>query len=302
MASQRPLFRFQDASGYGYAALAAALWSLIGPLSKGSLAAGTAPAETAFWRALLGGLCFVAQTALAGGLRIPWRHAAVFILFGGWGVGVLFGALQVAIRESGAAMAMVLMYTAPVWVAFGSRFLFREAVSRQKGLAIGIALAGTVLVCLAGGSLAGEPSLLGIGCGLLSGLAYASLFPFYTWWKAVHPAGTIYTYMLLGGAACLLPFAPVLPGKSAEAWGYLLALGLLTNYAAYYALALSLQRINQVQAAVIGNIEPILATFWVWLLFGEQFTATGWLGCGLIIGAVFLLTADRPPLEPTLPA
>jgi DME family drug/metabolite transporter len=292
---ENKLSRSRVISGFAYAALAAVLWSFIGPFSKGALASGVAPIETAFWRALIGALCFAAHTACFDSLRIRRRDAAIFFLFGGWGIGVFFGVLQVSIHLSGAAMAMVLMYTAPVWVAVASRCLFHEAISRQKLMAIYLALAGAALICFSGGSLPEEYSLPGIACGLLSGLAYASHFPFYTWWKPRYSTGVIYTYLLIGGAAFLLPFSRFSLGKPWEAWGNLLALGVLTTYAAYVALGLSLQRISQIQSAVVGNIEPILATLWVWMFFGENFTALGWLGCGLVIGAVFLLTIERKP-------
>lgn len=80
-------------SGCMYAVLAAVLWSLIGPFSKGTAAAGMRPLEIAFWRTLAGGLCFAGHAAFTGGLRIPPRDALIFILFGGWGVGALFVAL-----------------------------------------------------------------------------------------------------------------------------------------------------------------------------------------------------------------
>jgi DME family drug/metabolite transporter len=289
------LSRSRAISGFVYAALAGVAWSFIGPFSKGALACGVTPMETAFWRASTGALCFAVHTACFGSLRIRRRDALLFFLFGGWGIGVLFGALQVSIHLSGAAMAMVLLYTAPVWVAVVSRGLFHEAISRQKLIAICTALVGVALICFSGGSLPEKHSLPGIACGLLSGLAYASHFPFYTWWKPRYSTGVIYTYMLLGGATFLLPFSEFLPGKSWEAWGNMLALGVLTTYAAYIALGRSLQRISQVQSAVVGNIEPILATLWVCLFYGENFTIHGWLGGGLVIGAVFLLTLERKP-------
>lgn len=285
--------RLRAVSGFAYAAAAAVLWSFIGPFSKASLGDGLSPLEIAFWRAFLGGVCFAVHTLFYGGLRIPVRDAAVFFLFGIWGVGILFGALQISIQLSGAAMAMVLLYTAPAWVAVASRILFHEAISYKKLAAICIALAGVGLVCFSGGSLAAGHSWLGIGCGLLAGLAYASHFPFYSWWIRRYSTGTIYTYMLFGGAVFLLPFVSFVPDKSWEAWSNLLALAILTNYVAYIALGKSLQRITQIQSAVVGNIEPILATLWVWMFYGENFTLSGWLGCILVIGAVFLLTIDR---------
>lgn len=281
------------ATGFSYAMAAAVLWSFIGPFSKGALAAGVSPMETAFWRALFGGLFFAGQTAASRGLRIPFRDAALFFLFGSCGVGLLYGSLQVSIQQSGAAMAMVLLYTAPVWVAVASRWLFGEALSPRKLAAICVSLVGAALVCLSGGSLPADASTLGVVCGLLSGLAYAAHFPFYAWWGSRYPTSTIYTYMLLGGVSFLLPFVSFAPGKSATAWGHLLALGVLTNYAAYVAFAASLRLISQVQAAVIGNIEPVLATLWVWMLFDENFTAYGWLGCALVVASVFFMTTEQ---------
>ena len=127
---------------------------------------GLAPLEVAFWRALLGGICFFAQTGICGGARIPVKHALFFCLFGVLSISVFFSSLQISIQLSGAAMAMVLLYTAPAWVAVFSRILFHESFSSRKGIALGLALFGTALVCFSGGSLNAEPSVLGIVCGL----------------------------------------------------------------------------------------------------------------------------------------
>ena len=168
-------------TGYLYVLAAAVLWSLIGPFSKICMEEGLAPLEVAFWRALLGGICFFAQTGICGGARIPVKHALFFCLFGVLSISVFFSSLQISIQLSGAAMAMVLLYTAPAWVAVFSRILFHESFSSRKGIALGLALFGTALVCFSGGSLNAEPSVLGIVCGLISGLCYASHFPFYVW-------------------------------------------------------------------------------------------------------------------------
>ncbi len=286
-------FRSHIVIGFALAILAAVLWSFIAPLSKQVLAQGISPLETAFWRALLGGACFATQAVLSRTLLIPVRDAVILLLFGSVGVGVLFSVLQISIQLSGAATAMMLLYTAPIWVALASRFLFQEVISVQKFLAISTALVGAVLICLSGGSLSSDTSLLGIICGLVSGIIYASHFPFYVWWGRRYAIETIYTYMLLGGAISLFPFVSFMPDKGLEAWSGLLGLSFLTTYAAFLVFAESLKRITQIQAAVVGNIEPLLATLWVWLFFNENFDVYGWTGCGLIITSLFLLAIRR---------
>ena len=271
---------------------AAVLWSLIGPFSKNCMAEGLQPLEIAFWRGLLGCMCFFGELVVRG-RPVLTKDAGYFGLFGILGVGLFYSSLQISIQRSGAAMAMILMYTAPIWVAVFSRIIFHERVSGCKIACIAVALVGAVLVCLSGGSLPGEPSVWGIFCGIAAGFCYAVHFPFYVWWSGRHGTAVIYAWMLLGGTMFLYPLVDFAPERSWAAWGNLLALGIVTNYMAYFASGRSLERVNQVQAAVIGNIEPVLATFWVWLLWGENFSIYGWVGSGLILAAVLLLTMDR---------
>ena len=284
--------------GYGWALLSAALWSTIGPMSKLCQMEGLPPLDIAFWRALLGGLCFAAQSACQRQLRLPFSHALLFMLFGIVGVGAFFSVLQVAILKSGAAVSMVLMYTAPIWVALFARVLFQEPVTRHKLAGVLVALAGTGMVCMAGGSLPAAFSARGILCGLASGFCYALHFPFFVWWKSRYSTAVIYTYMLLGGALALAPCVSGAGSYTPVVWLNILGLGVVTNYLAYYAYGQCLRCIPQVSAAVIGNVEPLLATFWVWQFWGENFTPLGWAGSACILAAVLCITLEPRSVPP----
>ncbi len=280
--------------GFFYAALAAALWSLITPFSRELFAIGVAPLETAFWRSILGGLCFALYALAKGCLKVPFREGLNMTILGGLFGALMFGAFQVSIERSGGATAVVLLYTAPAWVAILSRALYHEAISRVKLAAIAIALLGVVLVSFSGGSASATFSGVGIFAGLLSAVAYAAYFPFTFHYVQKFRVQTLYAYAFLGSAIVLFPLIlPLDLGKSGYAWGMLALMSVLTNFGAYIALGLSLKCISQVQSAIVGNIEPVLGTFWVWLLFGENFRAVGWFGCAFIMLAVFLLTLEK---------
>ncbi|MDO5536438.1 MAG: DMT family transporter [Desulfovibrionaceae bacterium] len=291
------MFRFPSQSsavlGFFFAALAAALWSLITPFSRELFSLDCPPMETAFWRTLFGGLCFAAHALVAGRLAVPMKDALGMSVIGGLTGLVMFGPFQMSISLSGGATAVVLLYTAPAWVAVLSRVIFHDAISCTKLAAIGIAMAGVIMVSMSGGSSSGTFSPMGIACGLAAGFAYAAYFPFTYWYARRYSAQTIYAYAFLSAAVFMIPFAPVTVDKPASVWLLLTGMSVLTNYGAYVALAASLARITQVQSAVVGNIEPILGCIWVWLFFDENFTAIGWLGCALIMAAVFLLTMEK---------
>ncbi|MCH5277196.1 MAG: EamA family transporter [Desulfovibrionaceae bacterium] len=283
---------FRSLSGYGYALLAAGLWGLLGPVSRLCLSGGTDPLEVAFWRACIGGLCFVAHALFRRELFVRPAHGLAFCLFGVCGVSLFFGAYQVAVRESGAALAVVLLYTAPVWVALFSRALFGERLTRRKLAALAVALGGTVLVCLSGGSAGSAPSWLGIGCGLAAGFFYATHYPFYTWWQKRYSTATLYTFMLLAGALALAPFVTFTP-HNALTWAGLGFLGVFCTYGAYLAYGAGLRRLSPVRAAVVSNLEPVIGTLLAWAWWHEKFSPCGWLGGVLVLAAVFILTTDR---------
>ncbi len=283
--------------GFFYAAMAAALWSLITPMSRLLFAMDCTPLETSFWRTGIGGLCFAVCAAWRRELTIPLKDALLLIVIGGVLGIVLFGSFQYAISFCGGATAVVLLYTAPAWVAVLSRFFFNEAISYTKLAAIGIALGGVIMVSMAGGSMNGEISAIGVACGLLSGFSYACFFPFTYHFCRRYSSVTLYTYAFLSTTILLLPctYADLSLDRPAVYWALLAAMGFFTNFLAYITLALSLKYISQVQSAVIGNVEPVLGCFWVWLLFNENFSAIGWAGCLFIMAAVFILTLEKKP-------
>lgn len=283
---------FRSFSGYGYALLAAGLWGLLGPVSRLCLSGGMEPQEVAFWRAFIGGLCFTAHGFFRRELAVRPAHGACFCLFGVLGVSLFFGAYQVAVRESGAALAVVLLYTAPVWVALFSRALFGERLTRRKIAALTVALGGTALVCLSGGSAGGTPSWPGILCGLAAGFFYATHYPFYTWWQKRYSTATLYTFMLLAGALALAPFVTFSP-HTALTWAGLIFLGVFCTYGAYLAYGAGLRRISPVRAAVVSNLEPVIGTLLAWAWWHENFSPSGWAGGALVLTAVFILTTDH---------
>ena len=278
---------------------AALVWSVVGLFSKHCLQAGMDPLQCAFQRAFFGFAAFFVHMALAGQFRIPWRHAFAFALFGAWGIGVYFTCAQYTIRLSGAAMDIILQYTAPFWVAVFARLLFGERLTRIKLFCLVLAAAGTVCVCLAGGSIPGEVSWVGIATGLVSGLCYATHYPFTRWWQKTYPSFLIFAWMLFGGclvmagvlgAQALWGASPVRTDFAWDVWLASAGTGVVCTYLAYVCLAEALKRISLVQTVVTSELEPVLAMLWVWLAFGECFSPIGWTGSALIIGAVLLMT------------
>ena len=278
--------------GAMFCLLAAAAWAIAGPAARLCFAEGLAPATVTFWRLFIAGTCFLIHAAVRRELSIRWRDLGIFALFGMLDVSMVLLCFQVAVEKSGGALAVILMFTAPLWVALLSRILYGESLNRQKGAALFIALAGTILICVSGGSLGGSISYIGLACGLLSGLGYALQFIFVAWWKSRYSTAALFAATFIPAAAVLAFFAdfgPVTP----MGWAGLIIPSIICTYTAYYWYGQSLRCLSPVQAAVIGNVEPVLAALFSWLIWGENFTPAGWLGCAFVMASVLILTLKK---------
>ena len=279
--------------GYLFILAAAASWALIGPVAKFAFAAGMTPLEVAFFRALLGGLFFFSHALLFRRFRLDrWVLPAV-LAFGAVGVAGFYASYQLAVAYGGAALASVLLYTAPAWVAGMGALWLGERLDWAKLLAVGLTLLGVLLLGLgAGGEL--HLTLLGVFFGLLSGFGYALYYLFGKLYFARYPAEAIYAVAMPVGALFLLPFVRVWP-RDLEVWGLLFVIGFVSTYLAYAFYAAGLVRLEATRASVVATLEPVLASLFAYLWWGERFSALGYLGAMLILAAVVLVVLGSRP-------
>jgi len=103
--------------GYLLILAAVALWGTIGPVARGAFAEGVTPMEVAFWRAVLAWVFFGVHALAKREVGVTLRDWPALLIFAGVGVTLFFSSYQYAVQQGGAALAAVLLYTAPAWVA-----------------------------------------------------------------------------------------------------------------------------------------------------------------------------------------
>ncbi len=284
--------------GYVYMLLAAASWALIGPVSRLALDSGIAPVEVAFWRALFGGALFAAH-ALARRLPRPrGRGLGGAVLFGVLGVALFYLSYQYAVAYGGAALAAVLLYTAPAWVVLGSRVFLGQPIRAYGAGLVGLTLLGVTLLAwpLDGWAF----NAAGVAWGLVSGLTYAG---YYVYGKLqfarFHPVALL-AVALPVGALVLLPWVEF-SHKDAAVWAALAVLSVVSTYLAYLFYGLGLRRLEATRASLVATLEPVLASWLAFVWWGERFSLLGYLGAALVVLAV-AGTALEPWLSRRRPA
>lgn len=272
--------------GYLYLLLAASLWGLLGPVSRVAFAEGLTPLTVAFFRALVAWAFFALHAALLRQVRVAPRDLPILLGFGLVGVSLFYGSYQLAVGYGGAALASVLLYTAPAWVALMARLFLREPLGRRGAWAVLLTLLGVELMGLGGGQGVrfGPLALL---FGLLSGFTYALYYIFGKVYLPRYATPTLFLYALPVGALGLLPFVDW-PALSPKALLALLFLGAFSTYGAYLAYYAGLRRLPATRASVVATLEPVVANLAAYLLFGEALAPLAYLGAGLVLFAVLL--------------
>jgi drug/metabolite transporter, DME family len=272
---------------------AAFCWGLIGPVSVSALRAGTPPLSLAFWRALLTGAVFAGLWLRRRSPAPPRPDALRALLFGAAGIGVMYGAFFGTVRAAGAAVAAVLLYTGPAWVALHDRFVLGRRLGGARIAALLLALGGVALVAGVGSErVTVSPAALAMG--LASGLAFATHFTLAVPLFSRYGADRVYTLAMAAGAGALLPLSgPSLP--PAAAWPVLGFIVLVSTVLASRLFAAGVVRLPATQAAVVATLEPVVAVTAQYLLWGSALTGLQASGAAAVVAGAALLTALKPP-------
>ncbi len=194
------------------------------------------------------------------------------------GVVILF---VLATKLTTAANAIVLQYTAPIFVALFSYGFLGERVSGADWLTIGAVLGGLLLFFVGRLSPAGLwGNLIAIGAGM----CFAWLALLLRRQKDASPVESIILGNLLAALICL-PF--ILRARPSPAdWLGVLYLGVVQLGAAYLLYSQAVPYVRAVELILIPVIEPLLNPVWVFLALGERPGLWGALGGVVVVGAV----------------
>ncbi|HVH11487.1 MAG TPA: EamA family transporter [Longimicrobium sp.] len=277
--------------GYLFVAIAAALWGLLGPVMRLALQDGAGAVEVAFWRALLAAGLFAVHAAAIGKMKLERRDIPAVAAFGVVGVAGLMASYSRAVEEGGAALAAILLYTAPVWVALLSALFLGERMTRRKLLALAVAMLGVAGIALSGGSAGLRLTPAALGWGLASAFAYALYYLFGKRYFERYATATLFLYALPIGALAMLPLAEF-RHKTPGAWAAIVFVAVVPTYLAYVFYSAGLRRVEATRAATVATVEPVVAALAAYVMWGERLSPAGY-ACAAVVLVGVLLMVDR---------
>jgi drug/metabolite transporter (DMT)-like permease len=269
-------------------AAAAVLWSMSGALTK----LLTQPTPFQLDDPQVPGLVIAfGRTFFAGLILLPTLRPRDFSFRRMMIVMVLCFAVMNALYVSAmalgpAANAVLLQYSAPMWMYLASIWWLREPADRRSAVALVIGLIGIGVIIL-GGKEAGQLPVVAIALG--SGVAYAGVILSL---RALREASPRWLTVLnqLGSTLALAPvlwyLAPPMP--TGAQLGVLFVYGAVQLALPYWLAARGLRVVSPQEAGTITLLEPILNPVWAYLVSPgtEMPSAYTWIGGACILGGL----------------
>jgi drug/metabolite transporter (DMT)-like permease len=251
---------------------AAVLWSLAGVFIK---FLDLHPLTIVFYRSLCASLVFAPFVR-----RRHW-HFDGSVVLSVLSYTAAISAFVAANKLTTAANAIVLQYTAPVFVFIFTRLVWGEKISRPNGLALVVAMIGVAVISF---DSVGAPELIGVALALLSGLLFAVYMINLQRVQDVHPVYLTWMNNLVC-AFLLLIVVKTRLALSLNQTVILAVMGAVQLGLPYFLFSKGLQTLSLQEASLIALIEPVLNPLWVALTVGEipsRATLTG--GTMILIG------------------
>jgi drug/metabolite transporter (DMT)-like permease len=284
--------------------VAATSFGVLGPMAEYADRAGVSSLTLVTWRAGIGSivvlLFMAARAASRKPLSRPWREIPrrdrLFMSSAALTNAALNLAAFVAFVRIGIALSLLIFYIYPAFVALASTAWFGERLDRLRWGALGISLAGVVLVVAGAGDL-GSLDGLGIGLALLAALAqtYYALAANHGFRRVPGAQAAAST---MGGAAIVYLVLAAVIGRLGEmgqplaslaaVWPVLIA-GVIGAGLATVCFIAGIRLLGASRATILSTLEPVVGVSLAAVLFGALPSPLQFAGGALIIAAGIVL-------------
>lgn len=229
--------------------------------------------------------------------KVGFKNFCMFALNGitMYGSAVLY---YEAIKQSSVSAAVILMYTAPIFVMAYSVAFLGEKLTLQKLISVALVTVGCALVSGIAGGI--KISLLGLVFGLGSGVVYSAynIVARIEMMKNMNAlSASLYGFIVMGILSFIFcnptQLVQITMQNPAGIIPLIIGIGVCTSVLPYFLYTLALRDIPAGTASALGIIEPMSATLFSVILFGEKLSIFSVLGIILILTAVFVLSKAK---------
>ena len=290
----------QQIKGYLMIAIAGALWGTVGLFGKIFFAYGFDPKLVVFCRLLVAFLIMFIFIFLKDKKLLKFdKRGLLYTALIGFFSQALFNLLYFeTIKRTTIATAVILLYTAPIFLIIMGRIFYKEFLTPIKISALILCIVGCFLTVTGGSLDTLNINSLGVLMGIGAGFTYALVTIIS---KAIiydyHPL-TIILYSFLFGWIFLVPFSNPLNllhvSYSLPLVASIVGLGLIPTVLSYilYITGLSCG-VEASKAGIICSLEIVVSVLISYLFFNEVILGVKLLGIIMALGSICIINFDK---------
>ena len=202
----------------------------------------------------------------------------------------------VAIQKTSVAIAIVLQYTAPVWVLLYVVARGHQRLTLQKVAAVLVAIAGISLTIGIFGAKSAQPLRLD-AYGLIAAILASLSFAFYNIGGheilTRHDRWRVLVWALASAAGFWLlvnpPWKVIAANYTAAQWGFLFVFSMISVLGSFSLYFLGLQHLEPTRAIITSCLEPVFSILLAAVLLSEAVRSIQTLGIVLVLSAIVIV-------------
>lgn len=208
------------------------------------------------------GIAALTIFALRRKTKIYWNAA---MMIGALGYALMLLSFVISLKLTTSANAIMLQYTAPIYVAIFAAIFLREKPQFYDYLTIGAVICGMLLFFrdqMEPGGMTGN--LVAIFSGVMSAIVAVSM--------RKQKNGSPFASVLIGNALAFIcgAFFMFNGSPAASGWLIIILLGCMQIGVPSVLYSVAIKHVTALEASVITMVEPLLNPVWVFLIIGER--------------------------------
>jgi drug/metabolite transporter (DMT)-like permease len=226
-------------------------------------------------------------------LRLPAADLGRMFALGVLGVAASNYLYYLSIQRTNVATAIILQYTAPVWVLLYTVARGLQKPTLRRIAAVGLAVTGIALVI----GIFGSGGFRLDAIGVMAALGAAFSFAFYNIGGhsilARYDRWTVLMYVILSASLFWIivnpPWKIVAAHYSGNQWLFLLVFSLLSVLAPFALYFAGLQHLEPTRAIVVSCLEPVFSIVIAAGVLGEVMRPLQTIGIALVLVAIVVV-------------
>lgn len=229
-------------------------------------------------------------------IQLPRSDLIQCLLLGMLGVAASNYFYYVAIQKTSVAIAIVLQYTAPVWVLLYVVAKRQQKLTLQKVAAVAVAIAGIALTIGIMGGPSSSPLHLD-SWGLIAAMLASFSFAFYNVGGhrilVRHDRWRVLTWTLVSASVFWLivnpPWKVIAAHYTPAQWAFLFIFSMISVLGSFSLYFLGLQHLEPTRAIIASCLEPVFSILLAAALLGEGVRPIQTLGIILVLSAIVIV-------------